>query len=169
MVDKQSLLLLTFILVFSVGAIITFTGALPTIFETNEKVNQAVIQQHEDEGRANQTIVLSKHIDERLEEIQKNLTQYINISSNRSSYGAAERQQIMESILEVSGEHDKVAATHSKIQKELGNLTQEIRDMLEEYGENSIEKFNRIVENQQNILKEHGKLIAEINNTLKSQ
>src|SRR5215211_8912151 len=96
--DKQTVLILTFLVVFGVSAAITITGALPKIFETNEKVNQAVVQQHEDEGRANQTIIISQHMDEKIDAVQDNLTTFIKESEQRSNVSNQQRINIMGNI-----------------------------------------------------------------------
>jgi|SRR5215211_973888 len=134
--DKQSLLILTFLIVFGVSAAITITGALPKIFETNEKVNQAVIQQHEDEGRANQTIKISQHVDEKIDQMLNNLTDFITVSANRSTIGAIERGQILDSILDVANKQTIVAKDHSKLSKGISNITNQTLDLLNKFNSN---------------------------------
>jgi len=171
--DKQTVLILTFLVVFGVSAAITITGALPKIFETNEKVNQAVVQQHEDEGRANQTIIISQHMDEKIDAVQDNLTTFIKESEQRSNVSNQQRinimgniSQVLDSLQNKTREHALFSQNMNDIQKDVGNLTKEIRDMLEDYGENSIKKFDKIVDTQKRILTEHEQLLVEINKTL---
>jgi hypothetical protein len=162
--DKQSLVIFAFLVVSVLFAAILAMGAVPKIFQTSDKMDQALLQQHEDASRANQTANISNHIHIELEELKSNLTGFIDDSSNRSAYGAAERQYILESILEVSNQHDKVAADHARIQKEVGNITMEIRDMLRDYGENSVEKLQSIVDTQKFIVDTHEKILAKLDN-----
>lgn len=56
-------------------------------------------------------------------------------------------------IENLSQEHEIVTKEHDKIVVEAQNTTNHVENQLERYGENSIEQFNKLLENQEQILK----------------
>ena len=151
--DKSSLLIIAFIVVFVVSAGITYTGVLPKIFDTNEKLKQALIQQHEDEGRAHETVKIINSTLNAIKTHGNDLKQFIRES---------EKLNMSEQILELSKQHQQVAIDHDLILTNVDNVTSNVSSELNRYGENSIEKLQKIVDTQQ-------KILTAINSTLKSQ
>lgn len=179
-VDKQSITILAFIIIFVLTAAILSMGAIPELFRQGEKIDQSLVQQHEDAARANQTlhedqardiqvVKISNHMDLQLDKMQKNLTKFMTESEKRSNASIAQRAKMMDSISTVvqslenkSEDHAKFSENMSLLQLNVSNLSKEMRDMLVRYGENSITELQQIIDVQQQILK------AIDNSTLKN-
>jgi len=161
--DKSGLIILSVVIVFVVSASLLAMGAVPKIFQTASDVNQTNIllaqriaitdqQKHEDEARYNQTqhedlardrqvVTISKHMDRQIDGVQRNLTDFITASEKRSEIGMKERgailhniSMVLDSLTNKSADHDTMAVNMNKMQIKLNNITEEILDVLNQFG-----------------------------------
>jgi hypothetical protein len=155
--DKMLVIIIIFLAVSFLMAAILAMGAVPKIFQTDAKVDQALIQKHEDEAREAQKFQIvtetNKSLNQSITTLENRLYKFMNESQTRSEKGQQERQKIIDEILNVSSQHDKVAKDHDIILIEAQNTTNHVEEELYRYGENSVEKLNKIVENQEKIVK----------------
>ena len=128
-----------------------------TKHEDEARDNQS---QFEMQGRSNQTKTILNGTQDYLENHHQGLLDYIDRTNNTTN-------KIIDNILDISNQHKQVAKDHDLIQNEVRNVTNENRDMLERYGENSIVKFDLIIDriekiesNIENITNEFSKLIG---------
>lgn len=109
MVDKQSVTIIAFIAVFGISAAFLAMGTAPEIFRQGEQLDLALIQQHEDEARANQTLhedlerdkqrlLIINETNASLKDFEQRMQKYISGSENRSQTGASERKEILQKL-----------------------------------------------------------------------
>lgn len=168
--DKMLAFIIIFLGISILMAAILAMGAVPKIFQSAEKinqtqelVNQTQIQIHEDQAREQQKSQIIKETNKSINILQDNLTELMIDSQKRSEKGQSERQTIINEILNVSKQHDKVAKDHDRMQKGISNVTNYIQKELERYGENSIKQFNQILDNQETLIE----LLTSLNNKTK--
>jgi hypothetical protein len=121
------------------------------LMEQEARENQTLYEmQHEDLARQNQTIYELEHENEQrdrqryliinetnnsMNRLEEHLMDFIHTSEKRSEKGQKERQMIIDDILNISKQHDKVAADHDKIQIEVANQTNQTYDLLDKVAE----------------------------------
>lgn len=168
-IDKQSITLLLFVVVFVLTAAVIATGIIPAIFKTAEKTEVIDTQlnesNYENHQRDLQRYLIVNETNASLKDLEERMQKFIVESENRSSRGAAERQLIIEEMQGVVNKLDTNTVQNSKILASLENkskdhelqsnqmktLANSINSSLEAYGENSIEQFLAILENQERI------------------
>ena len=158
---------------FVLSAAIVAMGAIPKIFETNQTVNQTNFlleqrialteqQEHEDKQRAQYEIKAEARQEKLLleneqsnKEIIGNITKLITDGEKRSNISNKQRADTLNQTKEIllnldqkSRDHEMFSRNMSELQVNLSNLSNQIRDMLHEYGENSVEKLQKIIDNQ---------------------
>ena len=120
-----------------------------TIFQIqHEDLAREIQQQTENTERDKQRYLIINETNTSLNRLEDNIMLYINESTERSLQGAQERQKIMDEILNISKQHDKVAKDHDMISREVGNVTNKVDQNLYRYGENSIKQLQEIIDNQ---------------------
>jgi hypothetical protein len=168
--DKTSLIIVPFLVISILMAGVLMTGFVPKIYETNEQVNTTNFllqqrialseqQEHEDQARDIQAVKISTHVDNQLNRMQDNLTEFMFEAEKRSNLSFAQRTNmisnisiIVESLEQKSEDHAKFSKNMSELQFNVSNLSKEIRDMLQNYGDNSVQKFQNILDRQTEII-----------------
>jgi ElaB/YqjD/DUF883 family membrane-anchored ribosome-binding protein len=155
--DKQLLIIIIFLVIVISFASILVMGAIPKIFQTGEKVDQQFEfekqTKHEDDARDEQRYLIINETNNSLNRIENNLRDFINESENRSAAGAAERKQILNQLLNVTKQHERVSIDHDSISNDVKNVTHNVDENLYRYGENSVIKLDEIRAAQEKILK----------------
>lgn len=145
--------IIIFIAMMIIIAAILAMGAIPKIFQ-----NAEVITDTQNETK-NQTEIIIKQFQR-----ENNTTQKILSNQNSSLINQAYLLQSLsttidhidsmaDQILNISSELQSTRDEHDRIVVEAQNTTNHVEQELERYGENSIEKLDIIVENQEKILK----------------
>jgi hypothetical protein len=148
--DKMLVIIIIFLAVTFVFAGILIMGAVPELFKQGEQLDQALIQQHEDEARANQTLhedqardkqatQIVKETNKSINVLEHRLTKFINESVNRSITGQIERQAIIDNVLNISKQHEIVAKDHNILQVKVQNITEQIYNLLKEADERNFQ------------------------------
>jgi len=175
--DKTTIIIVPFLVISILMAGVLMTGFVPKVYETSNQVNTTNFllqqrialteqQQHEDTARDIQAFKISKHVDNEIKKMQENLTEYILASEKRSNISSEQRNLtlqkldenteqnslILESLQNKSDDHAKFSKNMSELQNNVSNLTTKIRDMLKNYGDNSVSKFQDILDRQQEII-----------------
>lgn len=168
--DKMLAIIILFLGAMIITAAILAMGAVPQIFRTAERtdtletvLNESLIVKQQQEAldkqaqaenlqRDKQRYQIINETNKTVRDMGDELKQYMNDSENRSVKAAKERNAIMNEILNVSNQHDKVSQEHDKILIEAQNTTNHVEDELYRYGENSIEMFKNIIDNQKEII-----------------
>lgn len=156
--DKMLAIIIIFLGISALMAAILAMGAVPKIFQNAEVINQT-----QDETK-NQTEIILKQFQRENNTTQKILENQNQSLSNQAilikdmqksikqNYLAIEQNHnISNYILNISNEHKQVAKDHDRIVIEAQNTTRHVAKELERYGENSIEKLQTIVDNQEQI------------------
>lgn len=177
MVDKLTVLIVFMVAVFAVSAVLLIMGTVPKIFETSNQINQTNIlleqrialteqQKHEDDARDKQAVMILAHVDAQLQLLKNNLTQLMTDMENRSISSSEQRFVMMKKLDANTGQNTKILANldnkskdHDRQSNEMRNLTDNVATSLKGYGDNSIEKFDKIIETQK-------KILGAINNTI---
>jgi hypothetical protein len=94
--DKILAVIIVFLgITFSLAGILAM-GAVPKIFQTGEKVDQSLIQQHEDQARENQSNKITRETNKSINELEQRLYKFFNVSAERSERGQQERQKLLQ-------------------------------------------------------------------------
>lgn len=137
--DKILAVIIIFIAMMFLMAAVLAMGAVPKIFQTGEKIDQTLIQKHEDEARESQKFQIiqetNKSLNQSMTTLENRLYKFMNLSAERSEKGQQERQKIIDEILNVSSQHDKVAKDHNILQTKVQNMTEQIYDLLKDADE----------------------------------
>jgi hypothetical protein len=173
-------------------AAILVMGTVPKIFQTSDKIDQALVQQHEDEARANQTLhedlerekqksfeneqrdkqrdLIVKETNKSMNDLEQRLVKFMNQSTNRSLAGSLERRVLLDNILNVSQQHDKVAKDHNILQTKVENTTKQTYDLLKTADERNFEATmnnNNLIDNLTQTVEEIKQMHTSIMKTLK--
>ena len=168
--DRSGLVILSVVIIFVISAGVLVMGLAPEIFRQGDVIDQQAIQKHEDDARDAQAVKILTHVDDRLYDLERNITQLMMDSEKRSNVSKAQRD-VLDNKLDVNN------AQNTKILNSLANkskdheaqsikmeiLSDHISTALKNYGENSIEKFDKIIENQIEINKKLGILLNKTN------
>ena len=106
-VDRTSIIIIAFIVVFVLSAAIISMGLIPEIFRQGEVLDQQSLIEHEDlarekqyaqenAGRDKQRYQIVNDTNSSLKELEQRLQAFILESENRSKVGAAERNRILD-------------------------------------------------------------------------
>lgn len=177
-IDKQSIALISAFVIFVVAAAIISTGLVPEIYRQGEQLNQTQSlvnltqlflqqQEHEDAARANQSTSENQARDEQrykivnetytlikrdtnksLYELKEDLNKSMSDAETRYLNSSKQRDTMLDKILSLQEENKQT-------QLILKNLTNEILDVLNDYGSNGTEG---IVENQKMLTSIYNKL-----------
>jgi hypothetical protein len=151
-------------IVFSLAGVLAM-GAIPEIFKQGEQLDQALIQQHEYEARANQTLhedvareeqaaKINRETNKSINDLENRLYNFMNLSSKRSEIGAQERAMIANEVLNISQQHDRVAKDHNTLQIKMQNMTTEIYNLLKMAAERNYQATLKNTEVLANLTKE---------------
>lgn len=157
--------IIIFLSISALMAAILAMGAVPKIFQNAEVINQTqdetknqtdiIIKQFQRENNTTHKILYNQNVslqnqqkliedmDKTIEQNHVDIAMNVNVSQNI--------QNITDEILKISQEHKQVAKDHDRIVIEAQNTTNYVEQELERYGENSIEKLQKIVDNQEQI------------------
>jgi predicted PurR-regulated permease PerM len=134
--DKILAVIIIFLAItFSLAGILAM-GAIPELFKQGKQLDQALVQQHEDEGRANQSATILRETNKSITDLEHRLVKFINESTNRSLVGAEERQKIMDNI--------------NIVQEKVDNTTKQTYDLLKLADQRNFEatmKNNKLIDN----------------------
>jgi hypothetical protein len=191
--DKMLAIIIIFLgITFSLAGLLVM-GAVPELFKQGDQLDQALIQQHEDEARENQTKhedqardiqyqmenaardkqrdQIVKETNKSINNLEQRLVKFINESSNRSVAGAVERQLILDNILNVSKRTDVVVKDHDIIQNQVANQTKQTYNLLDKVAERNYEGTLKNKELLTNLTKEveeikkiHKQLLSKLHN-----
>lgn len=196
--DKSSLVILSVVIIFVISAAILAMGAVPQIFRTATDVNNTNIllqqriaiseqQEYEDMARDAQAVKIISHVDIQLKSLKDNITQLMMDSEKRSNASKAQRDvldnkldintaqntKILANLDNKSKDHARQSADMRILANKIAHISNDTRDALIIYGENSVSKFDKILENQINLstkivenqIKISNKLDILLNNT----
>lgn len=168
--DTSSLVILSVVIIFVISASLLAMGAVPQIFRTAERtdtletvLNESLIVKQQQEAfskqaqaesleRIKQNFIIINESNKTIKDMGDGLKQYINDSENRSAKAAKERNAIMDRVLDIIDELNHTRYEHDRIVIEAQNTTNHVEDELYRYGENSIEQFNKLIDNQKEII-----------------
>lgn len=160
MVDKTSVTIIAFIVVFGMSAALLATGAVPKVFDMINVANQTKYES------INQTDILQKFVTlylantkndtkEALQALASAKESIVNqerlMSENKESITNQEKilnenRNITKDILEISREHKSVAHSH---------------DLLQKRGDDLIEKIDNITQLSFELLERHAKNVSK--------
>jgi hypothetical protein len=141
MIDRQLLIIIIFLGICFVLIAIFSMGLIPKIYQTNEKVDQTLIQQHEDEARENQSTLILRETNKSLLELEHRIIKFINESTNRSLTGQIERGMILDNI--------------DVVQTKVENITNNTYDLLKQADKRNFEATinnKKLIENLTNAI-----------------
>ena len=157
--DKQFYVMVGFIALVAIFAAVIGSGALNTIVQTGEKVDNTNIllqqrialskqQDHEDEQRQmyelkaearQEKLLLENELSNKY--IIGNITQLISDSDKRSNISNVQRaatlnqtKEILNNLEQKTKDHDIMSQNMNKMQFKLNNITEEILDVLNKFG-----------------------------------
>lgn len=153
--DKSGIVILAVVIIFVISAAILAMGAVPEIFRQGDEIEA---QKHEDDARAAQVKEILSHVDLEIEKLESNLTQLMQESEKRSNVSKAQRDLFDKKLDNATDQNARILANldnkskdHAKQSIDIRMLADNISQSLKGYGENSIEKFNLLLANQEQI------------------
>lgn len=153
--DRSGLVILAVVIIFVIASGVLVMGLAPEIFRQGDVIDQQAIQKHEDDARDAQAVKILTHVDDRLYDLERNITQLMMDSEKRSNASKTQRD-VLDNKLDVNIAQntrilenlDNKSKDHSAQSIKMEVLSDHISNSLKNYGENSIDKFDKIVENQ---------------------
>ena len=135
--DKVLAIIIIFISMMVIMTAFLAMGAVPEIFRQGKQIDQALIQQHEDESRANQTEKINRETNKSINDLEERLYDFMNLSAKRSEKGQIERQLIINQLQNQTQQIYSLLQTadnrnfevNTKNLKILTNLTEELKEI----------------------------------------
>jgi hypothetical protein len=134
--DKILAIIIIFLSVMFIMAGILAMGAVPEIFRQGEQIDQTLVQQHEDNARANQSTMILRETNKSINLLEYRIIKFINESENRSLTAELERQKIIDNI--------------DVVQTKVENTTKQTYDLLKQADQRNFEatmKNNKLIDN----------------------
>ena len=145
--DKMLVIIIIFLAVTFTLAGILVMGAVPKIFQTSEKIDQTLVQQYEDHARDQLRLQIINETNHSLLNLENNLMDFIDESTERSIKGAEQRQQIIHSIAKATNGIENLTGQILNLTKSDSEGASEHRNSTNIHHEKLLELGNKIDEN----------------------
>lgn len=135
--DRTLAIILIFIAMMFLMTAFLAMGAVPEIFRQGEQIDVALMQQHEDAARENQSEKINRETNKSINELEERLYDFMNLSVDRAEKGAKERQIIIDKLKNQTQQIYSLLQTadnrnfevNTKNLKILTNLTEELKEI----------------------------------------
>jgi uncharacterized protein (DUF342 family) len=140
MIDKSILVIIPFLIISVLLAALLSMGAIPEIFKQTQLINQTL---HGINRNTEQSYAI-------LDSLKNKSADHYEMSQNMNQV-QSHLDNITQEALDITKQHKQVQLDHDRIQENVNNVTQENQIKLDRYGENSIKKFDEILQKLEDI------------------